>query len=157
MPATSQTTQFLSDEEIAAFGARMRLADPEKDEGAFKSITRKDALIWLNLLGVSLKDQYTKSLSEDVIIRWLRYALWDSQRLENIFHGTAFSDSVESLKFDLQKFPTWPGWKESHPEFSGPNAADTFYQLDGLKPSDAAKLDSYVLLRIDLHHIFRRS
>jgi hypothetical protein len=81
MPPRTLTSQ----EEIARLAALMPVADPNKDNGAFVSLTNKDVVDWLNLLGVremdpNMRDVKNAREQREKGIKKLRLALWDVQR-----------------------------------------------------------------------------
>ncbi|KAF8911324.1 hypothetical protein CPB85DRAFT_1253002 [Mucidula mucida] len=103
--------RYLTDEELIEAAAKMRVADPNVDNGAFSSQKRAEMIILLRNMGAT-KIQF-QSATDAEVERRLRLALWDSQRLENYFPGKVFS---KSPKLDPSKFPARPEWKKPHPE-----------------------------------------
>lgn len=126
---------YVSDEKVAELAQQMRIADPDKDDGAFDSVTPRDAALWLRLMDAK-NFSATRPTDEDIINR-LKHALWDSQRLDNYFSGKSFGPSP---KLKLDALSAWPGWKASHPELKQYGLGAM--RMDGFK--DAARLDSYV-------------
>ncbi|KAK0454289.1 hypothetical protein EV421DRAFT_409130 [Armillaria borealis] len=130
--------KYLTDDEIAEVASKLRIADPDKDNGAFNTVNRMEALIWLKCMGVSgLSPLESQALSNEEVIEKLRYALWDSQRIDNLFHGKTYQTSS---KLDVTAFPTWPNWEKAKPELKS-NTIGAM-KMDGFK--DAKRLDSYV-------------
>lgn len=139
--------------------------------GDFDTLTRTEAVLWLKLLGAA--DLRSRSASDEDVFRRLRHALWDAQRIDNLFHGAMFSDSEyktkekEEEKTKSQKkkgrekaklkakpklnpstLPTWPDWKEPHPELI--MDAGTPLDVDGTE--DAERLDTYVVYSTSTVH-----
>ncbi|KAL0952184.1 hypothetical protein HGRIS_008796 [Hohenbuehelia grisea] len=71
----NDTREYPTDEELARAAAAMRVADPENALGAFATLTRPHALIWLKLIGAAIPPDVVRSASMEDIIRRLRYAL----------------------------------------------------------------------------------
>lgn len=73
-------------EEIAQLAAKMRVADPNRDNGAFSSLSTGDIMSWLKALGTikEVDPRITSSRNpreqREVAIENLRLALWDMQR-----------------------------------------------------------------------------
>ncbi|KAK0459335.1 uncharacterized protein EV420DRAFT_1539644 [Desarmillaria tabescens] len=135
---SSANRKYLSDDEIAEVARKLRIADPNKDNGVFNSVTRMEALIWLKCMGVSgLSPPEARALSDEEVIEKLRYALWDSQRIDNLFHGKTY---LTSSKLDVTTFPVWPNWEKEKTELKS-NMIGAM-QMDGFK--DAKRMDSYV-------------
>ncbi|KAK7677843.1 hypothetical protein QCA50_019155 [Cerrena zonata] len=127
--------KYLTDDEIAELAKTIRIADPTKDDGAFNSVSRMDALVWLRLMGVKGLNPRSP-LSEAEVIERLRIALWDSQRLDYLFSGFTLSTSLKKLK--ISSFKSWDGWENAHPELR--KYAIGLLKLDGYK--DAKRLNS---------------
>ncbi|KAF9030311.1 hypothetical protein BDZ89DRAFT_672575 [Hymenopellis radicata] len=127
--------RYLTDEEIVEAAAKMRVADPNVDNGAFSSQKRAEMVTLVRIMGATKLQ--SKSATDAEVERRLRLALWDSQRLENYFPGKAFS---KSPKLDPSKFPAWPDWKKPHPELRSDRIGAV--RMDGFK--DAARMDTYV-------------
>ncbi|KAK0212244.1 hypothetical protein DFS33DRAFT_1482179 [Desarmillaria ectypa] len=95
--------QCLSDDEIVEVASKIGIADPNKDDGALNTVNRMEALIWLICMGVSgLSPPEARALSNEEVIENLRYALWSSQRIDNLFHGKTY---LTSSKLDVPAFP----------------------------------------------------
>lgn len=130
--------QFLSDAEIEELASTMRVADPNEENGAFSSTTKLEALMWLKLLGgKDLSLIKAASASDENIMHRLRYALWDSQRIDYLFHGKRFS---ESPSLNVKSLSSWPDWQKGHAELR--TLSRGMQKLDGYK--DADRLNSYV-------------
>ncbi len=128
--------KYLTDDEIAEVTSKLRIADPDKDNGAFNTVNRMEALIWPQCMGVSdLSPLESRALSNEEVIEKLRYALWDSQGIDNLFHGKAYQTSS---KLDVTAFPAWPNWEKEKPELKS-NTIGAM-KMDGYK--DAKRLDS---------------
>ncbi len=128
--------KYLTDDEIAEVASKLRIADPDKDNGAFNTVNRMEALVWLKCMGVSgLSPLESRALSNEEVIEKLRYALWDSQRIDNLFHGKTYQTSS---KLDVTAFPAWPNWEKAKPELKS-NTIGAM-KMDGYK--DAKRLDS---------------
>ncbi|KAI0311543.1 hypothetical protein OF83DRAFT_1287480 [Amylostereum chailletii] len=134
-PTPKPDIEYISDQEIAAMAARMRVADPDHDYGEFSSTSRLDALILLKLIGVKGLSSNSPYSAEDILQK-LRLALWDVQRLDLLFPGKTLGGSE---KLDIDSLPSWPDWKKKHVI---PGFKQGGMTLDGYK--DADKLDSYV-------------
>lgn len=131
--------QFLSDAEIEELASTMRVADPNEDNGAFGSTTKLEALMWLKLLGgKDLSLTKAASASDENIMHRLRYALWDSQRIDYLFHGKRFS---ESPSLNVKSLSSWPDWQKGHAELR--TLSRGMQKLDGYK--DADRLNSFVV------------
>ncbi|KAJ6526578.1 hypothetical protein DFH09DRAFT_168768 [Mycena vulgaris] len=136
-------------EEIARLAAKMRIADPNHDNGAFSSLTTNDAISWLMALGhINEMDPRMKALRDpkklrEVAIEKLRLALWDVQRLDYLFPDQAYS-KTPNLK--ISRLESWPKWKEPHPEVRAGGMGRQ--KLDGFK--DAKRLNSYVVTHFNL-------
>jgi hypothetical protein len=82
MPPRKPTTA----EEITALAAKIRIADPTVDNGAFSALTTGDAMSWLMALGplkeIDPRMKTAKNPQEQLAIATdnLRVALWDMQR-----------------------------------------------------------------------------
>ncbi|EDR14051.1 uncharacterized protein LACBIDRAFT_321809 [Laccaria bicolor S238N-H82] len=136
--ADEEGPRYLSDTEIEALASTMRVADPNEDNGAFSSITKLEALMWLRLLGPKdLSPTKAASASDENIFHRLRYALWDSQRIDYLFHGKRFS---ESPSLDVKSLSSWPDWQKEHAELR--TLSRGMQKMDGYK--DADRLNSYV-------------
>lgn len=124
--------------------------------GDFDALTRAEAVLWLKLIGAA--DLRSRSATDEDVFTRLKHALWDAQRIDNIFHGAVFSEkkvtkpksksksksrSKPKPKLNPSSLPTWPDWKEPHPEL----VVDTTSPLDVDGTEDAERLDSYVQLR----------
>ncbi|KAK0212260.1 hypothetical protein DFS33DRAFT_1376774 [Desarmillaria ectypa] len=130
--------QYLSDDEIVEVASKIGIADPNKDDGAFNTLNRMEALIWLKCMGVSgLSPPEARALSNEEVIENLRYALWSSQRIDNLFHGKTY---LTSSKLDVIVFPAWPNWEKANTEFMSNIISSV--KLNGFK--DAKRMDSYV-------------
>ncbi len=127
--------RYLTDEELVKAAAKICVADPNVDNGAFSSQKRAEMIILLRNMGAT-KIQ-SQSATDAEVERRLRLALWDSQRLEDYFPGKVFS---KSPKLDPSKFPAWPEWKKPHPELRSDRIGAV--RMDGFK--DAARMDTYV-------------
>jgi len=71
------------DENISDIISRMRIADLTQDNGAFSSLSLKEMIQWLELIGIDYSEPTVSVGSEDLkvsIIEKLRRALWDTQR-----------------------------------------------------------------------------
>ncbi|KAK0226624.1 hypothetical protein IW262DRAFT_1492018 [Armillaria fumosa] len=69
------------------------------------------------------------------VIKKLCYVLWDSQRINNLFHGKTYQTSS---KLDITAFPAWSNWEKVKLELKS-NAIGAV-KMDGFK--DAKRLDS---------------
>lgn len=125
----------LTDEELAEAAASLRVADPNKDNGAFESIKRDEALKYLAVIGAN-RISLAGASDQDILNR-LKLAFWDSQRLDNYFPSKSFGPKPKLRPGDL---PTWPNWLAKHPELN--NNSLGAMRLDGYR--DAARLDTYV-------------
>ncbi|KZV74815.1 hypothetical protein PENSPDRAFT_647598 [Peniophora sp. CONT] len=136
MPYTAEDGhEYLTDAEIAAAANLMSIADPDQDLGSFSMLGKIDMLVLLKLMGVNGLTPKSPDTEEDIREK-LRLALWDSQRLDYIFHGKTFEGKH---KLAVDQLPTWPTWRKSQMQ-------RTLYgqlQLDGYR--DADKLDSWVM------------
>lgn len=141
--------------------AKMRVADPDADPGAFEQMTRMNMLGLLRLLGV-MGVTPKSSISDDELRRRVRFALWDSQRyitlhlcgmscvsaalnyglrrIDYLFHGKTFETSTGKLALD--KLPSWPGWKDKHSLAFMLNVPEGQPAYDGIQ--DADKVDKFV-------------
>ncbi|KAK0241059.1 hypothetical protein EDD85DRAFT_763497, partial [Armillaria nabsnona] len=117
----------------------LRIADPDKDNGAFNTVNRMEAgLVWLKSIGVSgISPLESRALSNEEVIEKLRYALWDSQRIDNLFHEKTYQTSS---KLDVTALPAWPNREKAKPELKSITIGAM--KMDGYK--DAKRLDSYV-------------
>ncbi|PBK86557.1 hypothetical protein ARMGADRAFT_1047817 [Armillaria gallica] len=122
--------KYLTDDEIAEVASKLRIADPDKDNGAFNTVNRMEALVWLRCME-------SRALSNEEVTEKLRYALWESQRIDNLFHGKTYQTSS---KLDVTAFPAWPNWEKAKPELKS-NTIGAM-KMDGYK--DAKRMDSYV-------------
>ncbi|KAJ7682907.1 hypothetical protein B0H17DRAFT_986325 [Mycena rosella] len=125
--------------------AKMRVADPNCDNGAFSSLTTKDAMLWLMAVGhINEIDPKMKATSNpkalhEMVIEKLRLALWDIQRFEYLFPDHVYS---KRPNFKISRLETWPKWQDPHKEvWSGGIGTMKF---DGFK--DAERLNSYVMM-----------
>ncbi|KAF4606106.1 hypothetical protein EYR38_000151 [Pleurotus pulmonarius] len=122
--------------------------------GDFNALTRAEAVLWLKLIGAA--DLRSRSATDEDVFTRLKHALWDSQRIDNIFHGAVFSEkkvtkpksksksrlrSKPTPKLNPSTLPTWPDWKEPHPEL----VVEATSPLDVDGTEDAERLDSYVM------------
>ncbi|KAF8527758.1 hypothetical protein JB92DRAFT_3210160 [Gautieria morchelliformis] len=121
------------------------VSDQKQGSGAFSSLTKRDVLQWLKLLGVntlgpSVSEAVEKNGKEQkqVLITKLRLALCDVQRLDLLFPGYVYG---ESPNMKLGNLPSWPNWHDARPELrftsTGPQKVDGY--------ADAARIDSYVM------------
>ncbi len=66
----------------------------------FKHVNRMEALVWLKCMGVSgLSPLESRALSNEEVIEKLRYALWDSQRIDNLFHGKTYQNLFQARRY----------------------------------------------------------
>lgn len=129
------------------------------DYGAFDSMTRLYAFVWLDSLGAAgdLGLETTNGISEDEARRRLRLALWDSQRIDNLFPDKTFENSISSLK--VEDLPPWPDWKKPRREMKGYKLGAPLdpmklaVQLDGCAQN--VLLKSFYLNNNDSSYIFR--
>ena len=77
--ASGSGSNYLSDDQIAALAAQMRVADPDNNQGDFNTFFRPHVFLLLKLLGVQGLD-FKDPMSDKEALRRLRLALWDSQR-----------------------------------------------------------------------------
>ncbi|KAJ7034135.1 hypothetical protein C8F04DRAFT_1102362 [Mycena alexandri] len=114
-------------DEITRLAAQMRVADPNRDNGAFSSLTTNDAMAWIMGLGhINEIDPRMKSArnpkeQREIAMENLRLALWDVQSLGRI-------------------------GKKPHPELRAGGMG--LQKLDGFK--DAERLKSYVWTHFQL-------
>ncbi|SJK98201.1 uncharacterized protein ARMOST_01462 [Armillaria ostoyae] len=102
--------KYLTDNGISEVASKLRIADPDKDNGAFNTMNRKEAVIWLKCKGASgLSPLKTSALLNEEVIEKLRYALWDFQRIDSLFHGKTF---LAASKLNVTAFPAWPNWEK---------------------------------------------
>ncbi|PBK61340.1 hypothetical protein ARMSODRAFT_669556 [Armillaria solidipes] len=125
--------KYLTDDEIAEVASKLRIADPDKDNGVFNTVNHMEALVWLKYIGVSGLSPL-ESPNEEVIEK-LCYVLWDSQRIDSVFHGKTYQTSS---KLDVTVFPAWPNWEKANLELKS-NTIGAM-KMDGYK--DAKRLDS---------------
>ncbi|KAJ7468624.1 hypothetical protein FB451DRAFT_1480147 [Mycena latifolia] len=136
-------------EEIARLASKMRIADPNRDDGAFASLTTNDAMSWLMALG-QIKEvdpnmraaRNPKELRE-MAVEKLRLALWDMQRFDYLFPDRMYS---KTPNFKISRLESWPKWKEPHKEVRAGGMGRQ--QLDGFK--DAERLNSYVMTHFNM-------
>ncbi|KAJ7682046.1 hypothetical protein DFH06DRAFT_1160067 [Mycena polygramma] len=131
-------------EEILRMAAKMTVADPNVDNGAFSSLTTNDAMNWIMGLGhIHEVDPRMKTASNPaeqrkIAVENLRLGLWDVQRFEYLFPKNPYS---KEPNFKLARLENWPNWKKPHPEISANGMGPV--KLDGFK--DAQRLQSYVM------------
>lgn len=129
----------LPDPDISDLTSKLRVSDPDKPRvGDFSTLTRTEAVLWLKLIGAA--DLRSRSATDEEIFLRLKRSLWDAQRIDNLFHGKAFS---ENPKLNPSNLPTWPNWKQPHPELIRDRVGAM--EMDGFK--DARRLDSYVVVQ----------
>ena len=154
--ASETNPRYLAEDEIIKLARSMRVADPTKDHGAFSSVGRMDALIWLRMMNVKGLDPGCP-ISESEAVEKLKLALWDTQRYV-CYHSylsiisstpTIVSDRLDYLfpditlsrstgKLNISALKSWDGWERPHTELRkwGLEAQ----KLDGYK--DAKRLNS---------------
>ncbi|KAJ7784136.1 hypothetical protein B0H16DRAFT_1491438 [Mycena metata] len=136
-------------EEIAHLAAKMRVADPTRDNGAFSSLTTHDAMDWILGLGhiheLDPRMTSTRNPKEqrEIATENLRLGLWDVQRFDYLFPNNPYS-KTPNLK--ISRLQSWPNWKKPHPELR--TGSIGLMKLDGFK--DAARLNSYVWTHFQL-------
>lgn len=79
MDRPESNSKFLTDDEIVELAKTLRVADPTQDNGAFSSMNRVEALVWLRLMDVKGLNP-SSPVTETEAIEKLKLALWDSQR-----------------------------------------------------------------------------
>ena len=80
MPQTDKDGfKILSDDELAAEAAKMRVADTDVNLGDFEQMESRAAAVLLNLMGMNMKCLKAKP-SDEALRKKVRLALWDSQR-----------------------------------------------------------------------------
>ncbi|KAJ6619062.1 hypothetical protein B0H10DRAFT_1947075 [Mycena sp. CBHHK59/15] len=136
-------------EEIARLAAKMRVADPNHDNGSLSSLTTSDIMSWLMALGhineIDPRMQSARNPKEqrEIAIENLRVALWDMQRFDYLFPDSAYS---KTPNFKISRLETWPKWKNPHPEVRTPGRG--VQKVDGYK--DAERLKSYVMTHFNI-------
>lgn len=83
--ASGSGRRYLSDDEIAALAAEMRVADPDNNQGDFNTFSRSHVFQLLKLFDVPSLDSQDP-ISDEEALRRLRLALWDSQRYASCRH-----------------------------------------------------------------------
>ncbi|KZV81166.1 hypothetical protein EXIGLDRAFT_844820 [Exidia glandulosa HHB12029] len=134
----SNRRELPSEEEVRRMAAEMKVADPDATPGAFEEMTRLNMLALLKHLSVRNIDT---AISDEALRRKVRLALWDSQRIDYLFHGKTFESSTGKLAID--RLPSWPGWKEKTNTGMRNKGIGDRVQLDQVK--DAALLEKMVL------------
>ncbi|KAF9488217.1 hypothetical protein BDN71DRAFT_1513271 [Pleurotus eryngii] len=128
--------------DISDLTSKLRVVDAEMPRnGDFSTLTRTEAVLWLKLIGAA--DLRSRSATDKDVFTHLKHALWDAQRIDNLFHGKVFS---ENPKLNLSNLPTWPDWKQPHPELIRDRIGAM--PMDGFK--DAERLDSYVMRHFNM-------
>ncbi|KAJ7145819.1 hypothetical protein C8R44DRAFT_655794 [Mycena epipterygia] len=136
-------------EEITALAAKMRVADPLRDNGAFSSLTTNDIMLWLMSIGhINEIDPRMKSArnpqeQREIAIGNLRLALWDVQRFDYLFPDNVYS---KAPNFKISRLESWPNWKKPHLEVRQGGIGTQ--RLDGYK--DAERLKSYVMTHFNM-------
>ncbi|KAJ7777542.1 hypothetical protein DFH07DRAFT_731156 [Mycena maculata] len=127
----------------------MRIADPNRDNGAFSSLTMNDIMSWLKALGnineVDPRITASRNAKEqrEIAIEHLRLALYDMQRLDYLFPD---SEHSKVPNFKISRLESWPKWKEPHPEIRAGGLGTQ--KVDGFK--DAKRMKSYVMVPFNL-------
>jgi len=122
-------------EELAAIAGNIRVADPSVDNGAFSSVRKMDAYLWLKMLGItSISAEQMSTDDDEKARRKLRAALWDVQRVDNIFTGSSLSGSP----LPVNNLTTWKDWRRPHQELFEQSAAGS-QTVDVRKEEDALK------------------
>ncbi|KAG9222180.1 hypothetical protein CCMSSC00406_0009007 [Pleurotus cornucopiae] len=130
------------DPDISDLTSKLRVSDAEKPrDGDFSTLTRTEAVLWLKLIGAA--DLRLRSATDKDVFTRLKHALWDTQRIDNLLHGKVFS---ENPKLNPSNLPTWPDWKQPHPELIRDKIGAM--PMDGFK--DAKRLDSYVMRHFNM-------
>ncbi len=124
----------MTDSDISDLTSKLRVSEPDKPRvGDFSTLTRTDTVLWLKLVGAA--DLRSRSATDKEVLTRLKHALWDAQRIDNLFHGKVFS---ENPKLNPSNLPAWPNWKQPHPELIRDSIGAM--PMDGFK--DAKRLDS---------------
>ncbi|KAJ7150968.1 hypothetical protein C8R43DRAFT_1005788 [Mycena crocata] len=136
-------------EEITEMAAKLRVADPSQDNGAFSSLTVNDTMSWIMALGhikdvdPALKEARNPEELREMAVGKLRVALWDMQRFDYLFPDKVYS---QTPNFKISRLEGWPKWKEPHQEVrSGGTGTQKF---DGFK--DGKRLQSYVMTHFNM-------
>ncbi|KAJ7821174.1 hypothetical protein B0H14DRAFT_2831817 [Mycena olivaceomarginata] len=137
-----------SADEITRMAAKMRVADPTVDNGAFSALTTNDAMAWIMALGhindVDPRMRTTDSKEQrEIAVENLRLGLWDVQRFDYLFPKNPYS---KAPKFKISRLEGWPNWKKPHPEVRAGGVGT--HKFDGYK--DAQRLQSYVMTSFNL-------
>ncbi|KAJ7145820.1 hypothetical protein C8R44DRAFT_755959 [Mycena epipterygia] len=136
-------------EEITALAAKMRVADPLRDNGAFSSLTTNEIMLWLMSIGhINEIDPRMKSArnpqeQREIAIGNLRLALWDVQRFDYLFPDNVYS---KAPNFKISRLESWPSWKNPHQEVR--EGGEDPLRVDGYK--DAERLKSYVMTHFNI-------
>ncbi|KAJ6526588.1 hypothetical protein DFH09DRAFT_168796 [Mycena vulgaris] len=127
-------------DELTQMAAKMRVADPNCDNGAFDSLTTKDAMSWLMAVGhikefdPKMKTARNAKELNQMAIEKLRLALWDMQRFDYLFPDQVYS---KTPNFKISRLESWPKWQEPHKEVLADRR-----RVDAYK--DAERMKSYV-------------
>jgi hypothetical protein len=149
-----------SADEITRMAAKMRVADPTVDNGAFSALTTNDAMAWIMALGhindVDPRMRTTDSKEQrEIAVENLRLGLWDVQRsIKTVLPHVPWTDHCiprfdylfpknpysKAPKFKISRLEGWPNWKKPHPEVRAGGVGT--HKFDGYK--DAQRLQSQV-------------
>ncbi|KAL4255330.1 MUB1/samB family protein [Pleurotus pulmonarius] len=131
------------DPDISDLKTKLRISEQEKPrDGDFSTLTRTEVVLWLKLIGAA--DLRSRSATDKDVFTRLKHALWDAQRIDNLFHGKVFS---ENPKLNPSSLPSWPDWRQPHPELIR-DKIGVAMPMDGYK--DANRLDSYVMRHFNM-------
>ncbi|KAJ7079575.1 hypothetical protein B0H15DRAFT_858273 [Mycena belliarum] len=136
-------------EEISRLAAKMRVADPDRDNGDFASLTTNDAMSWLMGFGqikeIDPKMKAARNPQElrEMAVEKLRIALWDMQRFDYLFPDRVYS---KTPNFKIARLESWPKWKEPHKEVRAGGMGTQ--KFDGFK--DAERLNSYIMTHYNM-------
>uniref|UniRef100_A0A0W0G8E2 MYND-type domain-containing protein n=1 Tax=Moniliophthora roreri TaxID=221103 RepID=A0A0W0G8E2_MONRR len=127
----------ISHQELSKMLEDMQLGDPMGETASFRTFKREEMIELLKGMGVSVVDM--KKASNEDIMKRLRLALWDSQRLDLMFPGKSL-DGKRKVRLNLESLPSWPKWRDPRPELRDLGKGLTI--MDGFK--DAERLDTYI-------------
>ncbi|ESK86290.1 ankyrin repeat and mynd domain-containing protein 2-like [Moniliophthora roreri MCA 2997] len=127
----------ISHQELSKMLEDMQLGDPMGETASFRTFKREEMIELLKGMGVSVVDM--KKASNEDIMKRLRLALWDSQRLDLMFPGKSL-DGKRKVRLNLESLPSWPKWRDPRPELR--DLGKGLAIMDGFK--DAERLDTYI-------------
>ncbi|KAK7032484.1 hypothetical protein VNI00_013052 [Paramarasmius palmivorus] len=122
-----QTKPRVSIEELTRMLEEVQFGDPMADTASFETFKRSQTIEFMKGMGMYVA--LMEKESDEVVRKRLRYALWDSQRLDLMFPGRTF-DGGHCGNINPDTLPSWPKWREPRPELQtvglGPVMVDNY-------------------------------